>query len=125
VLSAGGAASASLSDPGVLRAVLGSAVQLTGVGVLGVALGALLRNTAGSVASLFGLTLLLPGLIQLLPSGFVADVSPYLPSNAIGAFVAVSQSSTTLAPWTGLLVFAVYLVVFVGAAAVFLKRRDA
>jgi ABC-2 type transport system permease protein len=125
VLSSGGAASASLSDPGVLRAVLGAAVQLTGVGLLGVAIGAVLRNTAGSIATLFGLTLLLPGLIQLLPSGFVADVSPYLPSNAIEAFVSVSQSSDASAPWTGLAVFAGYLVVLVGAAAVSLRRRDA
>jgi hypothetical protein len=39
VLSAGDAASASLSDTGVLRAIIGAAVQLTGVGLLGLALG--------------------------------------------------------------------------------------
>jgi ABC-2 type transport system permease protein len=125
VLSGGGAASASLSDPGVLRAVLGAAVQLTGVGVLGLALGALLRNTAGSVATLFGVTLLLPALMGLFPDGFANAVSPYLPSNAIGSFVAVHPASGMLAPGAGLAVFVAYLVVVLGAAAVLLKRRDA
>jgi ABC-type transport system involved in multi-copper enzyme maturation permease subunit len=125
VLSSGSAASASLGDPGVLRAVLGSAVQLAGVGVLGLALGALLRNTAGSVATLFGLTLLLPGLMGLFPDSFANAVSPYLPSNAIGSFVSVTPDSGMLAPGAGLAVFVAYLVVIIGAAAYFLKRRDA
>ncbi|MFC4022108.1 ABC transporter permease [Micromonospora sp. GCM10011542] len=47
-----GADGISLGDEGVLRAVLGAAVYLAGVGVLGMALGALLRNTAGAITSL-------------------------------------------------------------------------
>jgi hypothetical protein len=45
----------SFGQPGVARAVLGSAVYLAVAAVLGVGLGALLRNTAAAVTALFGL----------------------------------------------------------------------
>ena len=43
---------ASLFDPGVLRAVSGGALYLTGVGLLGVGIGTILRRTAGAAAAL-------------------------------------------------------------------------
>lgn len=58
VLGAGGAATASLGDPGVLRAVLGTAGHLTGVALVGLALGTLLRGTAVAISSLFVLVFL-------------------------------------------------------------------
>ena len=44
-----------LSQPGVARAVLGSALYLAVAGLLGLGLGALLRSTAGGISALFGL----------------------------------------------------------------------
>jgi ABC-type transport system involved in multi-copper enzyme maturation permease subunit len=127
VLSSGGAATASLSDPGVLRAVFGAAVDLTGIGLLGLALGALLRTTAGAISTLFGITLLLPGILSLLPESFSSAVGPYLPSNAVNAFMTAQAApgANLLSPWAGLAVFAGYVVVLLGAAAVSLRRRDA
>jgi hypothetical protein len=46
---------ASLSDPGVLRAVIGGALYLAAVGVLGLGLGTILRRTAGAITALVGL----------------------------------------------------------------------
>ncbi len=43
-----------LSSPGAARAVLGGALYLTVVGLLGVGLGFLLRNTAGAIATCSG-----------------------------------------------------------------------
>jgi len=60
-------AQASLSTPGAWRAVVGAAVYLTLIGVLGVGLGFLIRNTAGAVATLFGIVLVAPLLAQALP----------------------------------------------------------
>ena len=127
VLSAGGAATASLGDPGVLRAVFGAAVDLTGIGLLGLALGALLRTTAGAISTLFGVVLLLPGVLQLLPTGFSSAVGPYLPSSAISAFTTpvAAPGSDLLGPWTGLAVFVGYIVVLLGLAAFTLRKRDA
>lgn len=121
-----GSGGASLSDPGVLRAVIGTGIYLTGAGMLGLALGALLRSTAAAISTLFGVMFLLPGIsMLLLPDAWNENIAPYLPSEAGGAFTAVSQTATQLSPWTGLAVFAGYLVALIAAAAWRLRNRDA
>ncbi len=52
---------ASLGDPGVLRAVIGGGLYLTVLGLLALGLGTLIRHSAGAIAALFGLVLVLPG----------------------------------------------------------------
>jgi ABC-2 type transport system permease protein len=116
----------TLGAPHALRAVIGTALFLTLLGVLAVGLGALVRNTAGGIASLVGLLFVLPGIVALLPASTADTVNPYLPLNA-GFAVATStfEDSHHLAPWTGLAVFAGYAALAVGAGAVSLLRRDA
>lgn len=115
----------SLSQPGVLRAVVGTAVYLTGIGVLGLALGALLRNTAGAIATLFGALFVLPVVVHFLPSSWSDAINKYLPSETGQAITRVHPEPHTLSPWVGLLVFGCYLAVALAAAAVTLRRRDA
>jgi hypothetical protein len=118
-------AGASLSDPGVLRAMIGAALYLTVSGLLGVALGFIIRNTAGAVTVLFGILLMLPVLGNFLPSSWAEHVTPYLPSNAGQAVFQVQKVAGTLAPWTGLALFAGYAALAAAIAAVTLNRRDA
>jgi ABC-2 type transport system permease protein len=125
ILSSRGIDSAALADAGVLRAVVGSAVYLTGAGLIGVAVGALLRNTAASITTVVGALFLLPGIFQLLPQSWNDDIGPYLPSNAASAFMSVTTTGASLSTWTGLAVFTGYVAVLLTAAAVLLKRRDA
>jgi ABC-2 type transport system permease protein len=121
-----GDGSASLGDAGVARAIIGSAVYLTGAGLLGLALGALMRSTAAAISTFFAVMFLLQGITALLlPASWQDAVGPYLPSAAGAAFGAVSQQSDQLSPWAGLAVFLGYLVVVGGAAAWRLKRDDA
>ena len=47
--------SVPLSDPGVVRAVIGSALYLAVAALIGLGLGGLLRSTAGGIAAVFGL----------------------------------------------------------------------
>ncbi|MEV4483540.1 ABC transporter permease subunit [Micromonospora coxensis] len=115
----------SLGDQGVLRAVLGTAGYLAGVGVLGMALGALLRTTAGALTSLVALLLVLPGVVSLLPESWSEAISPYLPSNAGQAFMSISSDPQLLSPGAGLAVFVGWLVALLGVAVVRLLRRDA
>jgi ABC-type transport system involved in multi-copper enzyme maturation permease subunit len=122
---AGPHAGASLADPGVLRAVTGTGLYIAVTGLFGLALGFLLRNTAAAISTLFGIMLVLPVLANVLPPAWTSHFVAYLPSNAGQAIMAVRQLPHTLAPWTGLGVFAGYIAVATGIAAVLLKARDA
>ena len=95
------------------------------VALLGVALGFIIRSTAGGIAALFGILLVLPGILAILPQTWQDDIGPYLPSNAGAALYTVRPDTTTLAPWIGFAVFCLYAVVAMVAAAIVLKRRDA
>lgn len=116
---------AHLSQPGVTRAVIGAALYLTVVGLLGLALGALLRNTAGAIATLFGLLLILPLIVHFLPSSWSDKIDKYLPGSAGQAVVNVVRDHSSLSPWAGFAVFCGYTVIAMIAAAVLLRRRDA
>ncbi|MER0443656.1 ABC transporter permease [Streptomyces sp. Edi4] len=115
----------SLGSPGVLRAVLGAGLYLTVVGLLGVAFGALIRNTAGGIATVFGVLLVLPVLAEALPSSWFQSIDPYLPSTAGQGLIHLHQEPHTLAPWTGFAFFCLYALIALAGAGVALKRRDA
>src|SRR5208337_301217 len=74
----------ALSHPGVVRALFGAALFLTVMGLFGLGLGAIIRNTAGGIAALAGIVFVLPPVMSLLPSSISNAVDPYLPSNAGG-----------------------------------------
>ncbi|HEX5266439.1 MAG TPA: hypothetical protein VFW24_06675 [Acidimicrobiales bacterium] len=117
-----------IGNPGVLRAVIGAGLYLTVLGLFALGLGALVRHTAGAIATFFGLLLVLPGIVAALPQSWQDAIEKWLPVNAgeaifrHGRFLGTSHS---LAPWTGLGVFAAYAAVALVAAAVLLARRDA
>ncbi|MET9788992.1 ABC transporter permease [Streptomyces canus] len=115
----------SLSDDGVLRSLAGAGVYLGLVAVFGVALGMLLRSSAGAIAALVGILLILPGLASLLPDSVYDNINPYFPSNAGSAVYALHQSSDSLSPGTGLAVFAGWVALALAAAAFRLARSDA
>jgi ABC-2 type transport system permease protein len=116
---------ATLSTPGALRAILGAGMYLTLIGLLAVGLGFLVRSTAGAIATLFGIVLVLPLLVSALPDPYATDVSKYLPLNAgLQIMVTINPDPTMLSPWAGLGVTALYALVALIAGAVVLKRRD-
>jgi ABC-2 type transport system permease protein len=115
----------SLRHPGVARAVLGSTLLLSAVGLLGLGLGALLRSTAGAVAGLFGLLFGPQLLAGLLPADWSDTLYPYLPVPAGAAVANVQPDPAALAPWTGFGLFCLYTGVLLALAAWQLRRRDA
>jgi len=115
----------SLTAPHVARAVIGAALFLTVLGLFGLALGALVRNTAGGIATFAGLMFVLPGLDALLPPSLSNAIDPYLPLSAGSAIIATRPDSSSLSPWAGFAVFCGYTVVLGALAAYLLIRRDA
>jgi ABC-type transport system involved in multi-copper enzyme maturation permease subunit len=115
-----------LGDPGVARAVFGSALLLALVGLFGLGLGALLRNTAGGVAALLGLLFAPQILVGFLPESVADQAYRYVPAQAGQAIMFVRpDAATSLSPWAGLGVFALYTAIALGLAAWQLLRRDA
>ncbi len=118
-------AAQSITEAGVLRSLFGAGLYLALVGVVGAALGVLMRSVAGSVAVLIGVLLLIPSLVSLLPHSWQNDVGPYLPSNAGQAMFALHHDASSLSPTAGLLVFLGWTVLALAGAAYRLARTDA
>jgi ABC-type transport system involved in multi-copper enzyme maturation permease subunit len=114
----------AISHPGVVRALVGAALYLSVMGLFGLGLGAIVRNTGAGIALLAGLVFVLPPIVGLLPSSVSDSINPYLPSNAGGAVWTINPDPNTLAPWAGLAVFAGYAALAIAIAAVLLMRRD-
>lgn len=115
----------SFSAPGAVRSVVGAALYLTVAGIIAIALGTLMRNTAGAIATFVGAFFLLPPLTLLLPSSISDAIDRYLPSNAGGALYGARSETTMLSPWVGFAVLCGYAVVLIALAALRLRRDDA
>ena len=125
IVSSRGGSAISLTDPGVLRTVVGSSLYLTVVVVIGLALGALLRKTAAGLSVFAAVFFVIPIVVGALPHS-ITGFAPYLPSNAGGSLWGSPLNTTSaLSPWTGFAVLCGYAIVLTAAAAWRLRRRDA
>jgi ABC-2 type transport system permease protein len=116
----------SIGDPGVLRAVIGGGLYLAMLGMLGLGLGMIIRSSAGTIATLFGILFVPSILISLLPSSWQTTIGRYLPMNAgEQIFIAVNHDTNTLSPWTGFAVFSLYAAAALTAGFLLINRRDA
>lgn len=116
-------AGVSLTDPGVLRAVIGGGLYLAVVGLLGFGLGALIRHTAGALSAFFGILFATSVIIDLLPSSWHNAIN-YMPANAGSQIFAVQHTTTSLSPWAGFGLLCVYAATVIAAAAAVMTRRD-
>jgi len=115
----------SLGDPGGLRIVLGTGVYLTLIGMIGAALGWIIRSTPGAIVTVIGLVLVVPVLFSSLLGQVGRDIGQYLPSNAGGSFIRSVPDSTSLSPWVGLGVLVAWALGLGAVAAVRVRRSDA
>jgi ABC-2 type transport system permease protein len=116
----------SLASPGALRSVIGAALYVTVAGLIGVALGALLRSTAAGISAIAAVFFVLPPLTNLLPASISDHLTQYLPSYAGGAlWGSTTGVQNALSPWTGFALLCGYAVVLITAAAWRLRRSDA
>jgi ABC-2 type transport system permease protein len=114
----------SLSDPGVLRAVLGAGAYLTCIALLGLAIGTIVRRTPGAISVLFGVVLVAPLLTEGLPSPWNVRVGRWLPLNAGQAMFTVRVDPDLLTPRNGFIVMLVWLAGTFAIATALLSRRD-
>jgi ABC-type transport system involved in multi-copper enzyme maturation permease subunit len=125
LLSGAGVESVSWSDPDVAPYVLGTVGYLVGIGVLGVALGVLLRGIGAGLGVLLGGVLFVPTLLGALVPDSWDSVLKYLPSNAGNAFTGAQTGGDLLTYGQGVAVFVAWVAVALLGAGMALMRRDA
>jgi ABC-2 type transport system permease protein len=114
----------SITSPDALRLVVGAGVYMTFVGVIGMGLAGLLRNTAAAISALVGLFFVIPPVMFLLPHSIRDKVGPYLPSNAGQSFW-THQGGAHLSASTGFIVLCAWAVASVAGATFRMRRFDA
>lgn len=118
---------ATLSQPHVLRAVLGAGLFLAVSGLLAFGIGAMLRSTAGAISTTIGLLFVATILVNFLPQSWQVNVDKWLPFDAGSQAwtVVTDPGSHMFSAWTGLGVFAAYAAVAMAGGLILFLRRDA
>src|SRR6266516_3507700 len=133
VLAANGNYLFPQSGPDLARVIIGTGLLLGLAAALTVALGAMLRRSAGTVAAGIAL-LVLPGvlgsesgnwLMQLTPTAAFAIQATLPRSNLVTGAYTPPNGYFPISPWAGLAVLAAYTAVAMGAATWLIRRRDA
>jgi hypothetical protein len=114
----------SLSHPGVCGAVLAAGFVLVAVAVIGVALGAAIRHTAGAIAAL-PVVFYLPLILLGLPSPWSNQIDRFTLPFAAYQVVALHPATDLLAPALSMLVLIAWPAIALTAAAVLTTRRAA
>jgi len=116
---------ATLGSAHALRAIFGAALVSTATGAMCIALGTIVRRTAGGIALFVGVFYVLPGLVEILPAATVNAVAPYLPSTVTSGLAQALAQPNSFTPWGGFALFCGYTAVVIVIAALLLERRDA
>jgi ABC-2 type transport system permease protein len=122
---------ATISQPGVLRAVLGAGLVLTVLGLFALGLATIIRHTAGAIATYVGLLLVLPLILQAFPVSVQHAVIRYMPL-VIGEHMAATVpdardfgGGTLLSPWVGFGLLCGYAAAALIVGGILMSRRDA
>ena len=117
-----------------LRVLAGGALYLGAIALFAFAVGAILRHSAGALALILGLLLVLENVFAALPFRFFEVISPFLPSTA-GSRIMLDDAAIAernamfdgadLTAWQGYGVLLVWVLLLMTVAAVLMRRRDA
>lgn len=122
---AGDEATLALTDPDAIGVIVGTALYVTGIALMGLSLGSILRSTASGIGVLVGGVFILPGLMQLLPDSFTDVVLKYLPSEAGSVVMSPVSDPNLLSTGEAYAVFAAWVLGLLVVAGVLIRARDA
>ena len=117
----------SLNDDGVLPSILNTGTCLALIAVFAMAIGTLLRNTAGGVVTAIGIIFVLPLVVSIVQgiADWIPDAARFLPSNAGTQLVTAGATAEgDLTQLQGGLVLAAWALVLLISALIVTKRRD-
>jgi len=129
---------ADLGDGETWRIFLGATAYIVLISLLSFGLGLVLRSSAGAIAAVLGIVLMLPVVLSLLGvwQTWIADVAPFMPSSAgerlmagsgdvdMGMAMGGVPGEQPLSPLAGGAVLLGYVAVVVGTGLALLKKRD-
>lgn len=117
---------ASLSDPAVLRAVIGGGLYLTVLGLLALGLAVIIRHTAASISTFVAALFILPIIAGVLPSSFANDVGRFLPADIGTVMMSANyHGSDPFGPWTGFALLCGYAAASLVVGVLLVVRKDA
>ena len=125
-----GTVHATLSQPDVLRAIVGSALFVTVVGLIAFGVGAIIRHSAGAITTVIGMMFIIPIIVQVLPQTWRYDLIRFLPDSA-GRVISITVMPSggevyhMWSAWPQFAVTAVYAVVLLAIGAYLFRKRDA
>lgn len=118
--------SGSLTDPGIVRTVLGAGLYLSALALLTFAVATVARSTAGGIITMAALVYVVPffllgpafgGVQRFLPAGLG-------PGNAGWAIMQPGPMLDGLHPWTGFAVLCAWVAAWMGVAVYAVGKRD-
>ncbi|WP_327338143.1 ABC transporter permease [Streptomyces sp. NBC_01324] len=119
------AQAASLTDPGVLRAIAGNAAGTTLLSLIALGLGALLRSIPGAIGAFIGGVMVLPEVLSMLPYDAVETAVRYFPTQAAGVLGSATPLPDAASNGAALLALVLWASAALLSAAALLRRRDA
>ncbi|WVK89610.1 ABC transporter permease subunit [Dactylosporangium sp. AC04546] len=118
----------SLTDPVVLRAIGGAAAYLALIAVFSLAVGTIVRRTAGAVTTLLTVLVVVPVVVagtSEAGDGWLRRFTPVAGTSILQTTqFAPGSNDTVTGPWTGFAVLCGYTAVALGVAFWLLRRRD-
>lgn len=135
-LLAGGGYVIDYSDTRVWLALLGAAGYPALVAAFSTGVGAMLRNSAGAIATVLGLLLVIPTILQLagalLSAEWLFDVGSFLPSSLGAAMYAfpmddpfgMPMGTLTLEPWAAAIAMVGWTAAALIGGSALIKSRD-
>ncbi|MGA7835451.1 MAG: hypothetical protein WCA31_09630 [Acidimicrobiales bacterium] len=129
LILSGQASQISLSQPGVLRVLIESGVDLAIVGLIGLGIASIVRSSAASLSIFTSIMLVLTVVLFALPGIIVHDMSRFLPANISSTVFASTtpsqlQGTPLFSPLIGLLLIALYAVTLLSVGGWLMSRRD-
>ncbi len=117
---------AVLSQPGVLRAVIGGGLILAVLGEFALGLATIIRHSAGAITAYVGVLLVAPIILQALPSSISQPILKFMPFTISDTMVSVSPTGTgAFSPWVGFALLVGYAIAALVVGSWLLVRRDA
>lgn len=117
-----------LGSEDVVRIIIGGIIASGIWGVIGVGVGALLRNQIAAVVGILLYRFLIEGILSSIPK--VQAAFPYLPGGATSSLLSTTNQTTAdlgydlLSPWAGGALLLAYGIVFAVIASLLTVRRD-